>query len=774
MRFELPEDADMSRSLDSGMLSALDLPTRDVELQVPAISSRPRASPCSDAGSSRARAISMGGGSDTEQWQQQMRAYAQHKMQQQQQQQQMTMPMCPRHRQMGTQTEAQAQEEHPGGGFGGSCLGIGGIPEPAHRRPCGAGTGGMDYGPHYAAASDAYGAQQQQQQQWQQRACWTAQRGFHDYASAGTGAIGTEEARALAEAHAYAVTAAAPPVVGGPFRFQGAAYGWGAPPSVSYEQHPLGIRVPRVGDRAQPSRRGACPTSDPAGRPLPSSGGASAEVLSAESIRHALFLHQQAFGSHVQPTPPYGHGDGDLPLPAQGMDAHAASTFGGAAGRLRDPFGSRNHSGAQPEMLSYISSDSRYANRRSDSNGSPTRPDYRSTAEAHSAEAIRRAQALHQHTFGGGSGRESTQQPLASYGSGGGGDQSAFAISPDRLEPPTSAQSQPQQSHLAFELVCTGPEQQLRKLRDIFGDVPGLIRFLALQSRCDQVSLRASVRACSGAAQTCQTFCVLPSRPSAPTMAVYTLRPDHVRDAARAHAEHRMAAERRARLPGHQVPLGRDAQGECATLRAFGVRNAPRIACAVLSSAHDRSSPEVLCLHGALALLRSSLLLRSSPRELQVRLDFRHAAELGMVALGGHSQAEWVTPSPQARALLYGRYVPVGRIFSGNPHQMQWLKETFGDVATLFAFLLTEVKVKGTLPASLPPHALPKGKLINFCTRSHVHFDFDNATRTGLVMIGGRSPYEWVMVRAAYVPASHKLGCRPICAQCMKVISLAQ
>jgi hypothetical protein len=160
----------------------------------------------------------------------------------------------------------------------------------------------------------------------------------------------------------------------------------------------------------------------------------------------------------------------------------------------------------------------------------------------------------------------------------------------------------------------------------------------------------------------------------------------------------------------------------------------------------------LLFLRGLLALLRCSLLLRSSPRDLQVRLDFRHAAELGMVALSGHRQAEWVTPSPQERAQRvrpYGRYIPVGRIFSGNPTQMQWLKETFGDVATLFAFLLTEVKVKGTLPASVPPHALPKGKLINFCTSSHVHFDFDNATKTALVFIGGRNPYEWVRVRAS-------------------------
>jgi len=83
---------------------------------------------------------------------------------------------------------------------------------------------------------------------------------------------------------------------------------------------------------------------------------------------------------------------------------------------------------------------------------------------------------------------------------------------------------------------------------------------------------------------------------------------------------------------------------------------------------------------------------------------------------------------------------------------MQWLKDVFGDVSTLFHFLLTEVRVKGTLPASVPPNALPKGKLINFCTGSHVHFDFDAATRTQLVCIGGRNPYEWVRLAAADAP----------------------
>jgi hypothetical protein len=134
-----------------------------------------------------------------------------------------------------------------------------------------------------------------------------------------------------------------------------------------------------------------------------------------------------------------------------------------------------------------------------------------------------------------------------------------------------------------------------------------------------------------------------------------------------------------------------------------------------------------------------------------VRLDLRCAAELGLVFVSGHGHTEWVAPSLAARAARprpNGRYVPIGRIFSGNPTQMQWLKEVFGDVATLFAFLLTEVRVKGTLPASVPAHALPKGKLINFCTSSHVHFDFDLALKTQLVAIGGRNPYEWVRVRA--------------------------
>lgn len=61
--------------------------------------------------------------------------------------------------------------------------------------------------------------------------------------------------------------------------------------------------------------------------------------------------------------------------------------------------------------------------------------------------------------------------------------------------------------------------------------------------------------------------------------------------------------------------------------------------------------------------------------------------------LSGHRHAEWVTPSLAARQLRqrpYGRYVPIGRLFSGNPSQMQWLKDVFGDVATLFLFLLTE------------------------------------------------------------------------------------
>lgn len=42
---------------------------------------------------------------------------------------------------------------------------------------------------------------------------------------------------------------------------------------------------------------------------------------------------------------------------------------------------------------------------------------------------------------------------------------------------------------------------------------------------------------------------------------------------------------------------------------------------------------------------------------------------------------------------------------------------------------------------------------INFCTSSHVHFDFDAAMRTQLVSIGGRQPYEWVKIAAADTPA---------------------
>lgn len=39
----------------------------------------------------------------------------------------------------------------------------------------------------------------------------------------------------------------------------------------------------------------------------------------------------------------------------------------------------------------------------------------------------------------------------------------------------------------AFAHVATGSEHQLRKLRDIFGDLPTLVRFLAMQTRCQQV-----------------------------------------------------------------------------------------------------------------------------------------------------------------------------------------------------------------------------------------------------------------------------------------------
>lgn len=100
----------------------------------------------------------------------------------------------------------------------------------------------------------------------------------------------------------------------------------------------------------------------------------------------------------------------------------------------------------------------------------------------------------------------------------------------------------------------------------------------------------------------------------------------------------------------------------------------------------------------------------------QVRVDLHRASDAGLLVLSGHRHTEWVTPSPAARQLRprpYGRYVPIGRLFSGNPTQMQWLKDVFGDVSTLFHFLLTEVRVKGTLPASVPPNALPKGKLVS-------------------------------------------------------------
>jgi hypothetical protein len=86
-----------------------------------------------------------------------------------------------------------------------------------------------------------------------------------------------------------------------------------------------------------------------------------------------------------------------------------------------------------------------------------------------------------------------------------------------------------------------------------------------------------------------------------------------------------------------------------------------------------------------------------APWRLQVRLDLQRAAELGLLVLHGFRHAEWVAPSlaaRHARQRPYGRHVPIGRLFSGNPTQMQWMKEVFGDVATLFHFLLTDVRVK--------------------------------------------------------------------------------
>lgn len=144
----------------------------------------------------------------------------------------------------------------------------------------------------------------------------------------------------------------------------------------------------------------------------------------------------------------------------------------------------------------------------------------------------------------------------------------------------------------------------------------------------------------------------------------------------------------------------------------------------------------------------------------KVRLDVPRAAELGLVTIhGSKPHAEWVLPAgaPATRAAAargrrarpaYGKHIPISRLFSANPTQMAWLKDVFGDVSSLFEFLLIEVKVKGTLPSSVPAHAVPKGKLINFCTLSHVHFDFENAVRSSLVVLGGRNPYEWVRVSA--------------------------
>lgn len=140
----------------------------------------------------------------------------------------------------------------------------------------------------------------------------------------------------------------------------------------------------------------------------------------------------------------------------------------------------------------------------------------------------------------------------------------------------------------------------------------------------------------------------------------------------------------------------------------------------------------------------------------KVHVDLSRAEGLGLIVTGGHKpHAEWIMARlgpGQEQPRPAGRHIPISRLFSGNNLQMTWLKDVFGDVGSLFSFLLIEVKIKGTLPASVPHHAVPKGKLINFCTTSHVHFDFEMAQHMGLVFVGGRQPYEWVRLTEEHEP----------------------
>lgn len=101
----------------------------------------------------------------------------------------------------------------------------------------------------------------------------------------------------------------------------------------------------------------------------------------------------------------------------------------------------------------------------------------------------------------------------------------------------------------SFEAVASGSEQQLRKLRDIFGDVPALVRFLAMQCRCDQVRVRVSMACACRAAQRSHHL---------PCPRVLYLK-DRLGDDARADAEPGHALGRRARLPRPEVPRGRRA-----------------------------------------------------------------------------------------------------------------------------------------------------------------------------------------------------------------------
>ncbi|KAJ1639370.1 hypothetical protein T492DRAFT_832982 [Pavlovales sp. CCMP2436] len=282
--------------------------------------------------------------------------------------------------------------------------------------------------------------------------------------------------------------------------------------------------------------------------------------------------------------------------------------------------------------------------------------------------AARRGESLHQSEQYESPSYESYNSPF---------NQPAFNPNAGEFNPAFSSPAMDEQQLAAtlqssFDDVGSGSEPQLRKLIDIFGDVPTMMRFLAMQCRCDQVR---------------------------------TIHPSWQSRAPREAATYEMT-----RALAQNLEMPPDA--------------------VLVSQMHK------FCEHFV-------------PK---VRLDLQRAAELGIIVLSGLRHAEWVAPSMAARHAFqrpYGRHVPIARLFSGNPTQMQWMKEVFGDVATLFHFLLTEVRVKGTLPASVPPFAVPKGKLINLCVGSHVHFDFDAAIRTQLVMIGGRNPYEWVRIAAA-------------------------